>query len=197
MKQATTAVRLDPSFCPTPSPPRCHPFDTCDILWISILVLNLFREQVCEMQDCPPEWKDEGWTKVFKSPIANLMFISPYRNLCVSLIASQLLLVFLGLSAVQTCHLLPIGCFRAPDSAWWGEVKSPQTHIIVKIKLELSLPILGARDQNQMALELVMATGPQNMMIWARWKKMMIRKNQECPCHHEQMRTHSGLVGGV
>ena len=67
MKQATTAVRLDPSFCPTPSPPRCHPFDTCDILWISILVLNLIREQVCEMQDCPPEWKEEGWTKVFES----------------------------------------------------------------------------------------------------------------------------------
>ena len=34
---------------------------------ISILVLNLIREQVCEMQDCPPEWKDEGWTKVFES----------------------------------------------------------------------------------------------------------------------------------
>ena len=33
--------------------------------------------------------------------------------------------------------------------------------IIVKINLELI--ILGARDQNQMALELVMATGPLNM----------------------------------
>ena len=32
-------MRLDPSFCPTPSPPRCHPFETCDILWTSILVL--------------------------------------------------------------------------------------------------------------------------------------------------------------
>ena len=108
--------------------------------------------------------------------IANLMLISPYQKLCVSLIASQILLVFLGLSAVQTGHLLPIGCQRAPDSAW-REVKSRKTHIIVKINLELSLPILGARDQNQMALEHVMATGPLNLMIWAGWRKMMIRKS--------------------
>ena len=103
MKQGTTAARLDPSFCPTPSPSRCHPFDTCDINWIeaiitcleffqraivglepSLLALNsfreqyldwnhhylpwnFFREQICEMQDCPPEWKVEGWTKVFRS----------------------------------------------------------------------------------------------------------------------------------
>ena len=40
-------------------------------------------------------------------------------------------------------------------------MKSRKTHIIVKIYLELT--ILGARDQNQMALALVMATGPLNM----------------------------------
>ena len=38
-------------------------------------------------------------------------------------------------------------------------------HIIGKINLELSLPNLGAQDQNQMAQELVMATGPLNLMI--------------------------------
>ena len=46
-----------------------------------------------------------------------------------------------------------------------GEIPSDTYDIIGKINLELNLPFLGVRDQNQMVLELVMATGPLNMMI--------------------------------
>ena len=52
----------------------------------------------------------------------------------------------------------------------------------MKIKLELSLPILGARDQNQMALELVMATGPFNE---SNMKEYDDQKKQQYNCHHE------------
>ena len=45
-----------------------------------------------------------------------------------------------------------------------------------------------------MALELVMATGPFNE---SNMKEYDDQKKQQYNCHHEQMRTRSGLVGGV
>ena len=41
MKQGTTAARLDPSFCPTPSPSRCPQFDNCGINWIEAIITCL------------------------------------------------------------------------------------------------------------------------------------------------------------
>ena len=47
---------------------------------------------------------------------------------------------------------------------------------MTQLKTHITLPILGARDQNQMAQELVMGTDPVNVMISAKEEDHLIRR---------------------
>ena len=47
---------------------------------------------------------------------------------------------------------------------------------MTQLKTHITLPLLGARDQNQMAQELVVGTGPVNVMISAKEEDDLIRR---------------------